>query len=348
MDAALAALVNNQLQQHQNQEAATARQERDRRDIRDEENIFQQEKSRVGTCDGATTASVREWLRELAATVDYFSPNRVDRNLHRLIASTARGNLRAEYDTFMAGHLNRAAVTYRATATHLAQAFLGADESAALRDQLRQQRQSAREEVPEYNRRFKRDADFAYPNAQRTPDQEQELADIYMASLRGGTVKDACFDADPQLATLAAAMTHADQVHARRRRRDRVTRTTTVRQEEAMEVCATDNPIREQLQQIMSTIAKLQLNMTDIAAKQNALLPQRDNNKAPKVNNRQGRDNSRQGQQSSQRTDSRQGSGRAASATARCYECSSTGHYGRDCPVRRARLAHLSRTQSGN
>ena len=347
MEAALAQIVNNQLQHHNAQETTAARQARDRRELREEENIFQQEKARVGSCDGSTTASVREWLRELAATVDYFAAGRVDRNLHRLMASTSRGNLRAEYDTFMASHLQRNLVSYRAAATHIAQAFLGTDESAALRDQLRQQRQSAREEIPEYNRRFKRDADYAYPNAQRTPDQEQELADIYMGGLRGGTVKDACFDADPQLATLAAAMAHADQVHGRRRRRDRVTRATTVRQEEAMEVCATDNPIREQLQQIVSTIAKLQHNMTDIAAKQNALLPQRDNNRAPK-DTRQGRDNPRQGQQNARKTDSRPQRNRTASASDRCYECSSTGHFGRDCPVRRARLAHLAHAQSGN
>ena len=321
-------------QQHQHQQAelqaaaARATRERERREA---EIIYQQERERITPCDGASSLPVREWLREIAGSVPYFPAGQVNALAHRLIASTARGLLRSEYDTFMDAQPNRANVQHGAVTLHLANEFLGADETATLREELKRYKQLEREEVPAFTRRFKRQAEYAYPQAQRNPDVESELSDMYMAGLGDGRVKDSCFEADPPVLTLAAAMNHAAAEHTRQKRRQRVTRHHLGNVAEQMEIAAlVAAPLRDEMGKLARELTALR---KEFAAMKSA--GQSRFQAKPPANT-----TSAESKQWPRGQNPTYGPPRNGSAgTRNCYECNSPDHFRRNCPVRRARLA---------
>ena len=128
-----------------------------------------------------------------------------DDTVKKLMEATAHDDLANEYETFRNQAVNRNAVTHAAVHIHLANVFLGPDESAVLKEEARSMRQSQRDDIPKYNRRFAKAADYAFP-LPRYPETEEQLADWYMGSLTNGKVKDCAFGHDPRLVTLQAAM----------------------------------------------------------------------------------------------------------------------------------------------
>ena len=181
------------------------------------------ESKKIDNCDGTTIRGMREWLRAINGAVPRI-PVGADANLcmHELIEATTSTDLNDEYETFMNAAPNRANVAHAAATTHLATAFLGPEEAATLKEDVRHARQTERERLPAFNRRFKKAAEMAFPQLPRAPDVEEDLADWYMGGLREKAVKDFVFGHNPRLVTLAAAQTAAYDEWARQERRKRV------------------------------------------------------------------------------------------------------------------------------
>jgi hypothetical protein len=213
-----------QQQQQQHQNVQQRQQQRERRDR--QRDWVSDEKEKIELCDGNVTKALRKWLRAINGSIPrlpaVLQPH-ADDAIKALIKKTIIGDLDEEYETFLNNAPNRAGVTHQAVVQHLRDAFLGPDEGATLRDDLKTLKQQAREQIPTYNRRYKMDADYAYPLPRAAMDEET-LADMYMGSLKEGKVKDKVFGADPRLVTLHDSQRVAAEEWARQRRRARVQR----------------------------------------------------------------------------------------------------------------------------
>ena len=122
-----------------------------------------------------------------------------------LIKKTASDDLLEEIEDYERTQAAQAAaVGHAAMRVHIAASFLGPDEQNVLKEELKNLRQTAREDLQRYSRRFSRAADYAYPQP-RNAQIEEEITDLYMGSLAAGKVKDRVFSHDPQLVTLQAA-----------------------------------------------------------------------------------------------------------------------------------------------
>ena len=81
--------------------------------------------------------------------------------IKKLISWTAQGDLFEEMQVFLNQH--GCALTSAATVIqHALESFLSPDEQMALTDEVKKIKQSPREEVPAYNRCFRKAADVAY------------------------------------------------------------------------------------------------------------------------------------------------------------------------------------------
>ena len=347
LDPNVYAMLALHMQEHQaTLEQAQARAEAERL-RREEESTLRQELERVPKCEGATAHSVREWLQELESSIPYFVPARHDAITHKLIAGTARGGLRRTYDQFMDTQVNRANVTRQAVLLHLANAFLGGDENAVLREELKGITQGKKEEAPAYGRRFSWMAGYAYPVPQRNPEQERDMADIFMANLLDGKIKDSCFEHQPPLVTLNAAITHADNEYERQKRRERVTRQYH-RGPEPMEIAALGvtaeiKPLRDELRSMREEVAALRKETSALrkdSAKKVPSPPMAPPAMAPPAMFQPQAPPPQQYRSYRPQGGNFYGPPRNGSAgTGACYECGFYGHYGRECPERAARLA---------
>ena len=169
-------------------------------------------------CDGSTSRTVRGWLRHIGRIVPHMPAGlNADDAIKKLMEATSRDDLANEYETFLNQAVNRNAVMHAAMRIHLATAFLSPDESAVLKEEARSMRQSQRDDMPKYNRRFAMAADYAF-TLPRNAKTEEQLADWYMGSLTNGKVKDRAFGHDPRLVTLQAALQVTAEEWAQQRR----------------------------------------------------------------------------------------------------------------------------------
>ena len=157
-------------QQFQNCTFGLTQQEQERRATQETPEQIRDLIRNTQTCDGATNAAVRNWIREVTF-------NQVDApNITEIASKTVAGLLRFELERFIEGvivtnQVARNATPWAYVRDHLAAQFLNIDESTALRDDLGRLRQSAYETTAQHNRRFRDVADIAYPTGQRTVDQ---------------------------------------------------------------------------------------------------------------------------------------------------------------------------------
>ena len=289
---------HHQTQQQQHQQAVQRAQQRETQEK--QRHWVEKEKDKMDTCDGATQHSVREWIHAVQGAVNRVPQGLgVDDAIKELIEKTARGDLAEEHEVHLNNHpAGRAAVTHLAALNHLAQAFLGPDEAAVLKDNLKSLRQT-KGDIPAYNRKYARAAAMAYPIVPRPADVEEALAEAYMGSLMDGKVKDRVFAADPRLVTLQAAQNMAAEEWARQRRRARVQRD--ARQEEPMDVGemsvaeVNQTPMREVMAAMAASIRNLESQIQSLSTKS------------------------------------------SEAKVRHCYVCNATTHLRRDCPKRKSK-----------
>ena len=266
------ALLRNQQQAEQthrqaSQQAQQANQQHrcGREDEEDLRRWIQQEEKRMDSCEGAPKRAVREWLRCLHEAGTSVPPGMGNDSAGKaLIKATSRGHLYAEYLSFLNRQLNPAAVPVAQVLAHLSEAFLGPDEDAVLKEDVKGMRQGEREDLCAYNRRFSKTSELAYPFP-RAGEIERTLTEYYVGSLVNGKIKDSVFDAEPRIVVLQTAMDAAAAEWSRRQYRGRVQQN--VPKHEPMEVnvgnteVPRDPPLRETVEIMAKTIRDLQREM---------------------------------------------------------------------------------------
>ena len=213
--------ILDQHQQHlalldQNQRQQRIAQER-RYDNYVKDKYITEQKEKVGICDGQNLKAVRDWSRNITASVNRVPAGQnVNDYVIDLMKATAVGDLLEEIENFIFAN-DGAALTHNDIRDYINVAFLGPDEANVLKDKLKEIKQSAREEIPAYNRRFVRNADYAYPNPRDQAD-DRMLSELYIVSLANTKIRDKLFAHDPAIVTLNGAVQFAAEEWARTQR----------------------------------------------------------------------------------------------------------------------------------
>ena len=111
-----------------------------------------EESVHVISCDEGSVKSVRVWIRAIREANARAPANGTEYYVKRLITKTCRG-------CYLYPVGDRDLCTWEEILEHVLAAFLGPDESEALKDELKRVKQGPWEEIPAYNRRFLRAAD---------------------------------------------------------------------------------------------------------------------------------------------------------------------------------------------
>lgn len=183
-------------------------------------NWAKEESELIEPCNGTSIDNLRTWIHGIKAAEDRI-PENLDKNacLKALIKKTAKGDVGRTQDCYLREQ-GRSQTTADAVLAHVQENFLGPDELEALKDVVKKTKQSPREEIPAYNRKFKYNVEVAYPNPSR--DEEIEITNYYLAGLKKGRIQDRLFDREPRLTCLADAQAQAFQEWARVRHKERV------------------------------------------------------------------------------------------------------------------------------
>lgn len=212
-----------------------------------------EESVHVTSCDGGSVKSVREWIRAIRGASVRAPANGTQYYVRRLLTKTCRGDLFEEVERYLCSVGDRDLCTWEEILEHVLAAFLGPDESEALKDELKRVKQGPREEIPAYNRRFLRAADVAYPTP--TNADRANIATIYMVNLRPGKIQDRLFDHEPRLVNVQQAADAAYSEWARVRFRERCLQETRSVAPEPMEIDSLT--AREQISQQEREIKRL-------------------------------------------------------------------------------------------
>jgi hypothetical protein len=193
----------------------------------------------VPMCDGATPASVREWMKEIELTIPY-----TDRTVY-VAQRTAKGRLRGALESYLAHDVpDRNAVTWRQLKKHLSGAFLSPDEDARLRHDLSQVVRGTYETVMSYGGRFKEAANLAYPvgpGGIRSPAENRLLLQAYLNGLNNQKLLDRMME-EIHPETYEQAMEDIDTYETKKYRYKMSLDGKVQRQEEPMEIGAISTP----------------------------------------------------------------------------------------------------------
>jgi hypothetical protein len=294
-------------------------------------------------CDGSAPAAVREWIQDVEIAAKYFPAGTRDADVRHVVAATLQGPMRRCYERFLAAQPDRDNVSWEAIREHLRRAYLTQDEEEFLKTQLERLTQSAYESNAAFSRRYEELAEQAYPPALRNDTVEKLILTGYLRGLRSAElVKRLVQEANPT--DLTGAMAAVEQYSAQEEYLQRVvanrpeagrgdemevgevksSKTETMAEKSAMQhVCA-------KMDELSRKVAGLQREFTRLSARTRAAgAAEASAAPAPVMGRGRG-----------------MRAGPAAAAPARrpgepikCYECNRPGHIGRDCEVRKARLA---------
>ena len=275
----------------------------------------QEEAPHVTPCDGGSIKNVRVWIAAIKAAKKRAPAASVEKHIISLILHTARGELYEEIDNCLNAR-GRDVCSSEEVLKHVLDSFLGPDEEETLRDELKRMKQAGREDIPAYNRRYKKAAAAAYPN----PSQEEEkcLARFYIVSLLKGRIQDKLFDRNPRLETLTAATTAAHEEWSRVRFRERaMAYDSPSPSHEPMEVdeLTTREKIAKQEREIKSLRQRL-ASATSYRRPHPATPPRAQ--PVPSVHHHP-----------------RPPKPQASVSDITCYSCNKTGHIRKNCPARR-------------
>ena len=268
---------------------------------------------KIGVCDGSSQSALREWLRQLRL----IECTQAKDSLYRgeVIFQTASGSLYESYRTFVASTPN---CTIAAVLAHIQSTYLGEDENDVLLTELKKVKQKQGEDLPQYNLRFERAANIAFPRP--TAADQKTMVNLYLRNARKSSTIDRIFQLDPFPTTLAVAMTNTRVFWEQKKRQERIQRESKAeeianRQEESMDISPTEHtkPTREKKGEPKAS-APSALTEKDVIAliKKYASVA-----KPPPARSSKGSDR--------QRTDSKQ--------ERKCFLCNKPGHLRRNCPV---------------
>ena len=314
-------------QQFQQLTAGLAQQEADRRRVQAQREHIKDLIKQTTTCDGSTTAAVRTWVKEINLAHRQVGDN----NIVQVVSKSVTGPLRFEIERYLietttARNIVREAVPWDDIRDHIQHQFLNVDEAAALRDEVEQTKQSAYEPEAQYSRRFRDVADAAYPANQRNADQERILVRAYARGLCSHELaRKLVEEENPN--NLEAAIRAVSTFSERKDAFSRLGR-----KEEPMEV----SPVNAQKSQSPPT-------STDSAITSLTVTMQKLATKVAKLEAAQHHPPKQPVTRTGPPTAPPRPPNRDAQGRPRCYECQKYGHIGRDCSVRRQRLA-----RSGN
>ena len=186
------------------------------------------ESQHIPCCDGGSVKAVREWIRAIN-DASRNAPEPINVYMLKLIRRTCRGDLYEEIERVRHASVGRV-VSWDHIVDHVLNTFLGPDEQLTLRADLKKMAQGDREDIPAFNRRFRKAADVAYPA--RSRDEEASVTTLYLAALRAGRIQDRLFEREPRLEVLADALMAAEGEWSRTNYRNRALQ----RSDEPMEV----------------------------------------------------------------------------------------------------------------
>lgn len=231
------------------------------------QNFIKDHKDKINICDGSSLRAVREWMRNISSCV-HRVPQGQNEDLFviSVTKATASGDLLDEIEQFLRNQPNANQAELR---DHINASFLGPDEANVLKDELKSIRQGQREEIPNFNRRFLKAAEHAYP-LPRDAATDELLTEMFLGALANGRIKDKCFSHDPRVADLQTVTTVASNEWARQRRRVRIQRDYSTNTPEPMEVDSSENtsspPLRETLAAMASSLRRLQGDVNTLKA----------------------------------------------------------------------------------
>ena len=318
-------------QQFQQLLQGLVQQDNERRTDQGMRNLVRDLVRQTATCDGATTTSMRLWIREIQLAFDQVGAAKII----EIISGTITGPLRFEVERFIGDHIaahniNCRAVPWADLRNHVSTQFLNVDEAAALRDEITKVHQSAYEPEAQYSRRFREVADVAYPQHLRNIDQERILVKAYACGLASNEkLVEVIRPID-----LNAAITGIGQLSEWKDAYSRL-----VRQETPMEIGAVsrnDNAAKEQrtMESLCCTVEKLCTKVAKMEASDRNVHPTRSNRASDKS-----KQPSRQGPSHSGRSTNppqRKGHAWDEHGRPRCFECNTYGHFARECQRQRS------------
>lgn len=282
-------------------------------------------------CCGDSQSAIREWFDEIDLAVPILDD---PASLIRVVTRTISGPLRKEVERFIRECGNhpdnpvaREAVAWNDIKSHVQTAFLSLDENAYLRDQIEEIRQSAYESPAAYNLRFRGLADAAYPRGTRNADQIRVLLRAYARGLH-------CAQMAKRLVTTGRPTSLEDAMHLVLQYSsadDEFNRLG--RKEEPMEIGVIGRHVSSKtVSDVPKAVDDMNAIMDKMSCQMERLFTRIAKLECQSAREQREKKSGRKTKPSSWTED-----GRPV-----CYECGNPGHFGRDCDVRRKRLAQNS------
>ena len=308
--------------QFQNYTLGLAQQEAERRHIRTQREQIRDLIRQTQTCDGSTTAAVRNWIREVTLAFNQVGAD----SIIEIATKTVSGPLRFELERYIEGvivanQVARAAILWADLRNHISAQFLNPDESAVLRDELDKIRQSVYEPTAQYARRFRDIADVAYPRAHRNADQERLLIKAFARGLKSNELARKLVEQSP--ATIEAAFVDVTRFCERHDAYTRLGRDEQPMEVGMMEKPASDStpPLIKMVNSLSSTVEKLATKIAKIEARSPASRDASTHATNDRRNGTPVNTNTRRVPRDDTRT----------RCQLLCFNCGKPGHYAREC-----------------